>query len=157
MRISASAWGQNYDEAMLAGVYGTATNSTYNGAPAYGGYFYDLKACGFMLHYLMIGSSTSNYTYLNKQYSQVIGLHGGDYTKNVYLPTDAYLGRVVLFHQMGGGLLRIYPGSGQVMYDDESANSYYDCGCGNTVMAIFCKYYINGVQKNVWIIRRFSF
>ena len=109
-----------------------------------------------MLHYLMIDSSTSSYTYLNKQYSQVIGLHGnGD--KYVYLPTDAYLGRVVLFHQMGTGNMRIYPGSGSVMYDDDSQNSYYDCGCGQTVMAIFCKYYISGVQKNVWIIRRFSF
>ena len=93
---------------------------------------------------------------MNKQYSQVIGLHGSG-TKYVYLPTDGYLGRVIMFHQMGTGTMRIYPGPGQVMYDDESENSYYDCGCGSTVMAIFCKYYINSVQKNVWIIRRFSF
>ena len=154
--LAASTWNLNEDEAMLAGVYGTATNNTYNGAPAYGGYFYDLKACGFMLHYLMIDSSTNSYTYMNKQYSQVIGLHGSG-VKYVYLPTDGYLGRVIMFHQMGTGYMRIYPGSGQVLYDDETENSYYDCECGYTVIAIFCKYYISGVQKSVWMIRRIHY
>ena len=154
--LAASTWGANNDEAMLAGIYGRASNSTYNGAPAYGGYFYDLKACGLLLHYLLIDDNTSSYTTLNKQYSQVIGLHNSG-VKYLYLPTDGYLGRVIFFHQMSGGYMRVYPGSGNVMYDDDSENSYYDCDCGDTIMAIFSKYYINGVQKNVWIVRKFRF
>lgn len=153
--LAASPWDLNTDEAMLAGVYGTANNSTYNGAPAYGGYFYKLKACGLMLHYLMIDGNSSTYTTIDSRYSQVIGISSSD--KNVYLPSSPYLGQTVMIHQLGTGNLIVRPSSGQVLYDDDSANDYYDCNCGRTVLAVFCKYYINSVQKNVWLIRRISY
>ena len=56
-----------------------------------------------------------------------------------------------------GGYIRVYPGSGQVMYDDASVNDYYDAEEGYTVIAVFCKFYINSVKKNVWLIRKIHY
>lgn len=154
--VSKSEWELGADEAMIAGVYGTAKNNS--NAPAYGGYFYDLKACGFLLYTKYIGDSSKDTDlYIGKSVSQVIGVVNEGTTKNVYLPNDGYEGRVILFHQMGGGALRIYPQSGQVIYDDTSQNDYYDCGEGHTVIAIFGIWYKNSVKKEIWCIRRIHF
>lgn len=155
--LAKSTWEMNKDEAMLAGVYGVANNNTYNGAPAYGGYFYDLKACGLILNVQYISDSNSEYTTLDKSASQIISLTNKDVTRKVYLPSDAYVGRVVFLHQMGAGALRVYAGLGQHIYDDTTENTYYDIFEGQTLMAIFGIWSRNNVQIEVWIVRRFKY
>lgn len=155
--LAKSTWEMNKDEAMLAGVYGVANNNTYNGAPAYGGYFYDLKACGLILNVQYISDSNSEYTTLDKSASQIISLTNKDVTRKVYLPSDAYVGRVVFLHQMGAGALRVYAGLGQHIYDDTTENTYYDIGEGQTLMAIFGIWSKNNVRTEVWIVRRFKY
>lgn len=155
--LAKSTWEMNKDEAMLAGVYGVANNNTYNGAPAYGGYFYDLKACGLILNVQYISDSNSEYTTLDKSASQIISLTNKDVTRKVYLPSDAYVGRVVFLHQMGAGALRVYAGLGQHIYDDTTENTYYDIFEGQTLMAIFGIWSKNNVQTEVWIVRRFKY
>lgn len=155
--LAKSTWGMNKDEAMLAGVYGVANNNTYNGAPAYGGYFYDLKACGLILNVQYISDSNSEYTTLDKSASQIISLTNKDVTRKVYLPSDAYVGRVVFLHQMGAGALRVYAGHGQHIYDDTTENTYYDIFEGQTLMAIFGIWSKNNVRTEVWIVRRFKY
>lgn len=156
--VPISQWSLNADINMIAGVYGMASNSNANPAPAYGGYFYDLKACGFMLNtkYITDNSSLTERT-LTKATSQVIGLTNSDTTQLIYLPTDGYLGRIILVHQMGQGRLRVYPSGSQHIYDDDSENSYYDCDCGETCLFIYGKWNINNVTKEIWIVRKFKF
>ena len=151
-------WSLNTDINMIAGVFGSANNRNANPAPAYGGYFYDLKACGFMLNTRYITDSSS-YTVrsLTKSISQVIGLTNRGTTQTVYLPNDSYNGRIIYFHQMGQGALRVYPSGGQCIYDDDSENEYYDVNCGETLMFIFGKWNVNNVTKEIWIVRRFRF
>lgn len=154
--VSKSSWSLGADEAMIAGVYGMANNNS--NAPAYGGYFHDLKACGFLFYTKYIGDSTSGTDlYVNKNVSQVISVTNPETRKNVYLPNDGYEGRVIFFHQMGGGGLRVYPQYGQHIYDDTSENSYYDVDEGETLMAIFGIWYKNSVKTEVWIVRKFKF
>ncbi len=156
--VEASQWALNSDINMIAGVFGLANNSNANPAPAYGGYFFDLKACGFILNtrYITDSSTISDRT-LIKNVSQVISLTNSGTRLNIYLPNDCYQGRIVLFHQMGQGGLRVYPQSGQVIYDDASENSYYDIDLGETLLFVFGKWNINGVTKEVWTVRRFSY
>ena len=156
--LAKSSWGLNNDEAMLAGVYGVANNSNGSPAPAYGGFFYDLKACGLILKTRYIGDSSSgNDLYIPKSVSQVISVTNSGTRKNVYLPNDGYDGRVIFFHQQGGGGLRVYPQSGQHIYDDTSENSYYDIDEGHTLMAIFGVWYKNNVRTEVWTVRVFKY
>lgn len=156
--LAKSSWGLNNDEAMLAGVYGVANNSNGSPAPAYGGFFYDLKACGLILKTRYIGDSSSgNDLYIPKSVSQVISVTNSGTRKNVYLPNDGYDGRVIFFHQQGGGGLRVYPQSGQHIYDDTSENSYYDIDEGRTLMAIFGVWYKNNVRTEVWTVRVFKY
>lgn len=156
--LAKSTWELNKDEAMLAGVYGIASNNTYNGAPAYGGYFYDLKACGFLMYTTLIGdSATSTQCYISKSTSIVIGITNEGTRKNVYLPNDGYQGRVIFFRQMGAGGLRVYPQSGQHIYDDTSENSYYDVDEGETLMAVFGIWYKNNVRTEVWCVGKFKY
>lgn len=156
--VPANPWALNNDFNMIAGVFGLASNSNANPAPAYGGYFYDLKACGFILNTRYItDSSTVTERSLTKAISQVIGLVNSGTTQNVYLPNDNYIGRIIFFHQMGQGRMRVYPSGSQHIYDDDSENSYYDADCGQTLMFIFGKWNKNGVTTEVWIVKKFSF
>lgn len=156
--VPISQWSLNADINMIAGVYGMASNSNANPAPAYGGYFYDLKACGFMLNTRYITAS-STYTERNipKSISQVIGLANSGQSATIYLPTDAYQGRIIRIHQMGQGYIRVYPSGSQLIYDDDSENSYYDCECGETLEFIFGIWNVNSVKKEIWIVRKYRF
>lgn len=149
-------WVINKEQTIVAGVYGRAANS--GTAPAFGGYFWDLKANGLVLNtkYIDDDATTSTCT-LSSTTTCVIGLCNKNVQKTVYLPSDAVEGRIVKFYQMGLGALRIEPISGQHLYDDTSENEYYDCGCGQTVECVYGYWAKGDVNTQVWIIRRYSF
>lgn len=147
--VSKSQWD---NENFIAGVYGTASNSS--NAPAYGGFFQNLLAAGLILKTRRVDESSST-VYLYDTDSLVIGY--SRYQTTVYLPSDGIIGRTIFFKQWWSGYMRIYPRSGQILYDDSSANNYYDLGEGWAAMCVFTIGYVSGVKKEAWLISRFRF
>ena len=136
--VNKSDWN---NENFLAGVYGRASNS--GTAPAYGGFFQNLMAAGLFLHRKAIEESSSS-VYLSETDSLVIG-----YSRNqqiVYLPSDGVIGRTIFFKQWWTGYMRVYPRSGNVLYDDHTQNDYYDIGEGQGAIFHFTVGYVDGVK-----------
>lgn len=147
--VNKSDWN---NENFLAGVYGRASNS--GTAPAYGGFFQNLMAAGLFLHRKAIEESSSS-VYLSETDSLVIG-----YSRNqqiVYLPSDGVIGRTIFFKQWWTGYMRVYPRSGNVLYDDHTQNDYYDIGEGQGAIFHFTVGYVNGVKKSAWLFSRYKF
>ena len=148
--LSKSAWSLGTDEKLVAGVYGTASNSST--APYYGGYFRLLKAMGLVYGTKYI---TSSGVYLTDYMSLVVGFTNG--RANVYLPASSREGQTIILKQWWTGYMRIYPRSGQKLYDDNTENEYYDVGCGQEVIAHFVRASINGENVQVWLLSRYKF
>lgn len=147
--VNKSDWN---NENFLAGVYGRASNS--GTAPAYGGFFQNLMAAGLFLHRKDVEESSSS-VYLSETDSLVIG-----YSRNqqiVYLPSDGVIGRTIFFKQWWTGYMRVYPRSGNVLYDDSSQNDFYDIGEGQGAIFHFTVGYVNGVKKSAWLVSRYKF
>lgn len=147
--VNKSDWN---NENFLAGVYGRASNS--GTAPAYGGFFQNLMAAGLFLHRKAIEESSSP-VYLSETDSLVIG-----YSRNqqiVYLPSDGVIGRTIFFKQWWTGYMRVYPRSGNVLYDDHTQNDYYDIGEGQGAIFHFTVGYVDGVKKSAWLVSRYKF
>lgn len=147
--VNKSDWN---NENFLAGVYGRALNS--GTAPAYGGFFQNLMAAGLFLHRKAIEESSSS-VYLSETDSLVIG-----YSRNqqiVYLPSDGVIGRTIFFKQWWTGYMRVYPRSGNVLYDDHTQNDYYDIGEGQGAIFHFTVGYVDGVKKSAWLVSRYKF
>lgn len=147
--VNKSDWN---NENFLAGVYGRASNS--GTAPAYGGFFQNLMAAGLFLHRKAVEERSSS-VYLSETDSLVIG-----YSKNqqiVYLPSDGVIGRTIFFKQWWTGYMRVYPRSGNVLYDDSSQNDFYDIGEGQGAIFHFTVGYVNGVKKSAWLVSRYKF
>lgn len=154
--VSKSAYELNADETLVAGVYGRADNQ--GSAPAYGGYFWDLKACGLILNTRFIGDSSSySERCIPKSVSFVIGLCNRNVVKDVYLPNDTKNGRIIKFKQMGAGAMRVRPMSGQHIYDDTSENDYYDCGEGQCLEFVFGIWVKDSTTTNVWTVSKYKF
>lgn len=147
--VNKSDWN---NENFLAGVYGRASNS--GTAPAYGGFFQNLMAAGLFLHRKAVEESSSS-VYLSETDSLVIG-----YSRNqqiVYLPSDGVIGRTIFFKQWWTGYMRVYPRSGNVLYDDSRQNDFYDIGEGQGAIFHFTVGYVNGVKKSAWLVSRYKF
>lgn len=147
--VNKSDWN---NENFLAGVYGRASNS--GTAPAYGGFFQNLMAAGLFLHRKAIEESSSS-VYLSETDSLVIG-----YSRNqqiVYLPSDGVIGRTIFFKQWWTGYMRVYPRSGNVLYDDHTQNDYYDISEGQGAIFHFTVGYVDGVKKSAWLVSIYKF
>lgn len=147
--VNKSDWN---NENFLAGVYGRASNS--GTAPAYGGFFQNLMAAGLFLHRKAIEESSSS-VYLSETDSLVIG-----YSRNqqiVYLPSDGVIGRTIFFKQWWTGYMRVYPRSGNVLYDDHTQNDYYDIDEGQGAIFHFTVGYVDGVKKSTWLVSKYKF
>lgn len=147
--VNKSDWN---NENFLAGVYGRASNS--GTAPAYGGFFQNLMAAGLFLHRKAVEESSSS-VYLSETDSLVIG-----YSRNqqiVYLPSDGVIGRTIFFKQWWTGYMRVYPRSGNVLYDDHTQNDYYDIGEGQGAIFHFTVGHVDGVKKSAWLVSRYKF
>lgn len=147
-------WSMNEDESLVAGVYGRASND--GTAPAYGGFFYNLKACGFAKSTFYFTDSKYGYS-LSKTQTTVIGLINKGKTNTIYLPSNAYEGMEVEFIQMGQGVTRIDTKDGTHIYDDDSENEYYDCPCGWVTVCRRFTYSINKVNCDIWAVHQYHF
>lgn len=136
---------------LIAGVFGTSFNS--GTAPSYGGYFLNLKACGLTLKPKYISGGSA---YLSDTDSLVIGFSTNAPT-NVYLPASMREGQTIFVKMFGSGYLRFYPQGGQLIFDDNTENQYYDCNNGQSLIFHFCRVFINNNLTDVWLVSRFKF
>lgn len=151
-KLDKQIWSGNGDSNCLAGVYGLASNS--GTAPYYGGLFHLLKAYGMIFNVEYI-SSTATTKYLYDSDTFVMSFSTKQCT--TYLPAASREGQMVFLKQWGTGYMRVYARSGQLIYDDNSENSYYDCGCGQMIIAVFVRASINGESSEVWHVNRIKF
>lgn len=150
--LDRDAWSGNSDSNCIAGVYGVASNS--GTAPFYGGLFQILKAYGLILNVEYINSTvTSKYIYDSD--SMVVSFT----TKTcvTYLPAATREGQIIFMKQVGTGIMRVYPRGSQLLYDDSTQNDYYDVGCGQMLIAVFCRCSINEVSSEVWWVNLIKF
>lgn len=149
-------WFFEKDATIVSGVYGRASNT--GTAPAYGGYFQDLCAAGLIYRqkYITDSAATTAVT-LGGNVTQVVGLTNNGKTGLVYLPTDGYEGKVIYAKQIGAGAMRIYPKSGQKIFDDTTENDYYDVPNGYECKFTFSVYNLNGSRVEVWLVSRWKF
>lgn len=151
-KLDKQIWSENSDSNCLAGVYGLASNS--GTAPYYGGLFHLLKAYGMIFNVEYI-SPTATTKSLYDSDTFVMSFSTNQCT--TYLPAASREGQMVFLKQWGTGYMRVYARSGQLIYDDNSENSYYDCGCGQMIIAVFVRAKINGVSSEVWHVNRIKF
>ena len=155
--VNKSIWDVNSEQTIVAGVYGRASN---NGtAPAYGGFFYNLFAGGMVLGRKCVTGTSNSTVYLNQSETLIIGYTSA--TATVYLPTSPEEGQIVLFKQWWTGKMRVYPRSGQTLYDDSTANDYYDVTQGEMLVAIFTIGYITSnnttTKVEAWLVSKFKY
>lgn len=141
------------ESTLLAAVYGYASNS--GTAPAFGGYFFNLKANGLTLGIKKIFGTSTSTTYLTDAQTLVVGL--SSVKQNVYLPASDKQGQTIILKQLWTGYMRVYPRSGYKLFDDSTENEYYDVGQGQCLIAHFVKFAINGENVSVWTLSRFKF
>lgn len=155
-KVNQSEWAFDKEQTIITGVYGNASNS--GTAHCYGGYFWDLMAAGLILKTKYV-TDTQVTTALNLQKSitNIVGLVNQGKKGIVYLPTDGYEGRVIWAKQIGAGSMRFYPKSGQRIYDDNSANDYYEVGQGEELKFTFAIFMVNNVLTEAWLVSKYKF
>ena len=152
--VNKSAWAMNEDETIVAGVYGRANNS--GTAAAYGGFFYQLKACGLSTSVFYFTEKNAG-AQISLNDTTVIGLINKGYTSTIYLPQNAHEGQEVEIIQMGQGVTRIDTNDGTHIYDDISENEYYDCPEGWVTICKKVKYSINNTTYDIWAVHQYHF
>lgn len=150
--LNKTEW-ESGESTLLAAVYGYASNS--GTAPAFGGYFFNLKANGLTLGIKKIFGKSTTTTYLTDAQTLVVGL--SSVKQNVYLPASDKQGQTIILKQLWTGYMRVYPRSGYKLFDDSTENEYYDVGQGQCLIAHFVKFSINGEDVSVWTLSRFKY
>jgi hypothetical protein len=152
--VNKNTWSINADETIVAGVYGRAHNS--GTAAAYGGFFYQLKACGLTTSVYYFTDNDAG-AQISLDDTTVIGLINKDITCTIYLPKNAHEGQEVEIIQMGQGVTRIDTNDGTHIYDDISENEYYDCAEGWVTICKRVRYTLNKVTRDIWVAHQYRF
>lgn len=152
--VNKNSWAINADETIVAGVYGRAHNS--GTAAAYGGFFYQLKACGLTTSVCYFTDDDAG-AQISLDDTTVIGLINKGITCTIYLPKNAHEGQEVEIIQMGQGVTRIDTNDGTHIYDDTSENEYYDCAEGWVTICKRVRYTINNVTRDIWVAHQYRY
>lgn len=99
------------DNGIAVGVAGYAINQ--GDGEAYGGYFVNLKALGFVVGLKRVGEQNNNAVSLNLSDTRVVGLHDNFGNVDVRLPAKASEGQTIVFTQVGRGTMTILPPAGE--------------------------------------------
>lgn len=149
---SAIAWNEDGIENCVAGIYGRAHNS--GTAPAYGGYFENLKAAGLVLSKRVITDTTTN---VQININDTIIVCNATTSKTIVLPANNIDGKVIIVQQFGVGTLRVTvnASSGHILgmpsVGDVYTLSQYECA-----VLIMSAYQENNSVKYVWSINKFT-
>ena len=152
--VNKNEWAIDGDETIVAGVYGRASNE--GTAATYGGFFYQLKACGLTTSVYYF-TSRDNGRQLSLDKTTVIGLINSGETCTLYLPLNAHEGQEVEVIQMGAGTTRIDTNDGTHIFNDLSEDDYYDCGLGTTHIFKRVRFYIGDELYEVWTARKYQY
>lgn len=150
-----SPWSLGADETIIAGIYGSASNS--GTAPSFGGYFRRLKACGLVLNRRIIHDGSPQTTQLTDSDVVVISITNSGQSRTIYLPNDGIEGRVIRVIQMGRGSVRVDTSGGQVIADDSSNNDYFIISDGESAEFTFGIWNIGGITSQVWSMGKYKF
>ena len=120
-KMDKSMWGGEWG---IVGVYGTASNSSTNPAPAYGGWFDRLRVNGFLMNVRQINSNTT--LTLNDLY---IACYNRDGRITITLPINPYVGQTYYLRQINSNGFDIVGKAN----DSESTPGYKIHTDGNTV------------------------
>lgn len=149
-------WQWDKESTIISGLYGSASNS--GTALAYGAYIWDLLAAGLILRQKYVGDTYKDTAYqIASGVTQIVGLSNSGITAQAILPSDGMEGKVIYVKQIGAGSIKVYPKSGQKIYDDNSENDYYEATSGQEMKFTFAKYLINSVSTEVWLVSRWKF
>lgn len=148
-------WEFGQEMTAVTGVYGRSSNS--GTAPAYGGYFYNLKTCGLILNRIFISDSSQATTQLSSSDVFVFGICNKGVSKTIYLPNDGIEGRIVMVKQMGAGVVRVDTSGGQTLYDGNSENDYYDVPEGYMGIFVFGIWNKGSVTTQIWSVNLIKF
>ena len=146
----AATWSESGDENCVVGVYGKANNQA--NAPAYGGYFENLKACGLMLSRKIITDSTQDNEQITSNQTLVVGT--ADIDKTIVLPSGSIEGRVIVIQQIGAGKLEITAPSGTRL--NLNGNSLLLSQNEGALAFLVAYKQSNSTLKYVWIINKFN-
>ncbi len=115
----------------ICGVFGRASNSAGNPAPAYGGYFMNLMAAGLIINTYNVLAGATEYTVTNTI------VYVSCYNTNaatVYLPASPYKGRVVYIKRINAGVTIEGNGNNLLTHTQVASVNTTD---GNTWMFVF--------------------
>lgn len=116
----------------LVGVFGRASNSSSNPAPAYGGWFDTLKANGLVYGVRRISYSTT----LNQGDVYVSCYNTSDI--NLWLPSNPYEGTFIMIRRVNNSNIHIYGNGKQIHVDGNLHNDlWHKNGRGDTSIVIF--------------------
>lgn len=151
---SKSGWEESGEESCVVGVYGKAKNTS--SAPAYGGYFENLKACGLVLSKRVITNETTAMLQIESNETLIVSVaNTGD--KTITLPTENIDGKIVIVQRLGGATLTVTTDttSGHLLGVPSVGGAYslemYEC-----IMFILTAYRENDTVKYAWTINKFS-
>lgn len=150
-----NSWAWGSPDTLVAGVYGRSSNA--GNAPHYGGYFDRLRANGLFLNTVYIHDASPSYIWLEDTATFVCGLTNTGNNRPVSLPNNGYEGQIVIAKQMGQGKMTFYARTGQYIYDDSTANSYYECTDGYMLIFVFARYSIDGTNRQIWTVSKLRF
>ncbi len=151
--VDATSTDPNLDMSCVAGVYGLASNS--GTACSYGGYFWQLKARGFVRHTYCYYANSGDTIQLSLDASYVVMLHGSGW-KTVYLPQGAAPGQEVLIVTESGGGVHVQTSDGSIIGYARENNGSIDYTGGVTGIFRLCRYYENNVLTWKWIASTIS-
>ena len=141
----------------IAGVYGLASNS--GTAPAYGGYFEELMACGFVGQTKILSGANNEYYYIKDTDTIIIGM--SSVQQSVYLLPTNKIGKTLIIKNVGAGLIRLYTRNTtslvyKIFPNATPQTSYYDISNGQYAIAHYCGIVTyNGSNVGMWAITRF--
>lgn len=148
-----SDWNKSGEETCVVGVYGKANNNST--APAYGGYFENLKACGLVLSQRVVTDEDDVTVPINSNETLMVSIANSN--RVVTLPQDNINGKVVIVKRLGDGELKvtvssdsehILSGSNQ----NEGIHLLEKNECAVFVLTIYKQ---GGDMKYVWTINNF--
>ncbi|NDV68584.1 hypothetical protein [Dysgonomonas sp. 25] len=117
----------------LVGVFGRASNSASNPAPAYGGWFDILKANGLCFGVRRISATTT----LN-QGDTYVSCYNSTSDINLFLPANPYEGTCILIRRVNAKNIHIYGNGKQIHTDGNIVNDlWHRNGRGDTSVVIF--------------------
>lgn len=143
-------------DACIVGVRGFAHNNKVGGAPAYGGYFENLRVDGLILKVRQISGTTDQNTKLLTGDTYIFS--DSEVQQTVTLDGFADIGREIKLKQWQSGFIRLQPPAGHKLYDDSSENAYIDITEGETATVVCVgERRIDGVQTKIWLLSKYKF